>query len=299
MDTPRSPSAVGTFLVTVLVVAGVVGLIFIVRAPTADPPEAATVPIASVQNVVFDVSAFEEVCHSYVDGVGLVDYAGLKASPARLDAFLKQVEGISPHTNLAAFPGEAAALAYWLNAYNAWMLRAVLDAYPVDSVMDIGDDPGVFDAKGRICGGRDLSLNGIEHEIVRKEFLEPRVHFALNCASMGCPRLPAEAFTPARLDAQLEREARRFFDDPTHLDVDPEIKTVYLSSILDWYGEDFVRWLTEVKGIEEPSLLDYVKIYAPEELASQIGDDFSVEFLDYGWGLNDQAAEWAAERRGD
>ncbi|MGD8240938.1 MAG: DUF547 domain-containing protein, partial [Armatimonadota bacterium] len=198
---------------------------------------------------------------------------------------------------LATFDSEHKALAYWINAYNAWMLQAVTDAYPTASVKDISSDPDVFDTRGRICGGDDLSLNQIENEIVRREFLEPRAHFALNCASMGCPWLPREAFDPKRLDEQLDRETRRFFADPTHLTVDVETRTVGLTAILDWYQDDFLNWLREQKGIEDPAVLDYARLYAPEDVAGSIGDDFTVEYLDYDWRLNDTHAEWAAQRR--
>ncbi len=296
MQTPRSSFGLG--IVAAMVLVGVVALVYVVRAPTQTIPEHAAVPQADTTAVIFDVAPFDRVCEQFVNEVGLVDYAGLKADDGDLNAFLDQVQAVSPHSNLAAFPSETTAITYWINAYNAWMLRAVLDAYPVASVMDIGDDPGVFDAKGRICGGEDFSLNEIEHEIVRKEFLEPRAHFALNCASMGCPWLPSEAFDHRRLDAQLDREAFRFFADASHLRVDAAGETVYLSSILDWYGEDFTRWLKEVKQIDEPSILDYARIYAPADIADEIADDFEVKWPEYGWGLNDQAAAWASDRDG-
>lgn len=296
MQTPRSTFGIG--LVALMVLVGAAALVYVVRAPTQTLPEHATVPQADTEAVGFDVAPFDRVCKQYVNEVGLVDYAGLKANDADLKAFLDQVRAVSPHSNLATFPSETKAITYWINAYNAWMMRAVLDAYPVASVMDIGDDPGVFDAKGRICGGEDLSLNDIEHEILRKEFLEPRIHFALNCASMGCPWIPTEAFTPERLDEQLDRETHRFFAESSHLRIDVASETVYLTPLLDWYGEDFIRYLKEVKQIDEPSLLDYLRIYAPASSADEIADDFEIQWLEYGWGLNDQAAPWASERDG-
>ena len=136
-----------------------------------------------------------------------VDYSALASSQdwVRLVASL----GAANPTDLTS---QKEQLAFWINAYNAWMLRAVLDAYPVASVNDIPGDNGVFDAKGRICGGEDFSLNEIEHEIVRKEFLEPRAHFALNCASMSCPQLPTEAFVPERLGLRNGRTLRMRYE---------------------------------------------------------------------------------------
>ncbi len=300
METPRGPQYVGILLVALMMFAAVGALVYVVQAPTQQPPENLTIPYAVTELVAFDISPFEQVCRKYVDEVGMVDYSALHENSSDLKTFLKQVAEVSPHSNIAIFASKNEALAYWINAYNAWMIKAVLDAYPIDSVQDISQNSGVFEAKGRICGGENLSLNDIEHEIVRKEFaLEPRVHFVLNCASLGCPWLPQEAFTPQRLDQQLDREMLPFYRDPTHLRVDVEAKTVHLSAYFDWYGEDFLRWLREVKGFGNPTVLDYVRLTAPEDIANQIGDDFAVEFVEYDWRLNDQNAEWAHLRYDD
>jgi len=297
METPRRPIGVGLGMTVGMMVVALAALMFVFQAPTAAPPEHLVIPRASTAAVWFDMKPLDRLSERYVDEVGMVDYEGLKKDHKDLDAFLRQVAEISPNNNIATFSSEEEALAYWINAYNAWMMKAVIDAYPTESVNDIGEDPGVFDVEDKTCGGDDLSLNNIENDIVRTAFLEPRVHFALNCASMSCPWLPQEAFDPKRLDEQLEREARRFFADPSHLVVDVETKTVSLTAILDWYQEDFLRWLTEAKGIEDPSVLDYVRLYAPEDVANQIGDDFSVEYLEYDWRLNDRNAEWAELRK--
>jgi hypothetical protein len=172
------------------------------------------------------------------------------------------------------------------------MLKAVIEAYPIDSVQDISEDPGVFDAKGRICGGEDLTLNEIEHQIIRVDFLEPRAHFAVNCASMGCPWLPQEPFLPEGLDGQLDHETRRFFGAPSHLVIDSDSSTVWLSPIMEWYEEDFLIWLEEERGVADPSVLDYVKLYIPEGKASTIDDDFEIKWLEYDWALTDANAEW-------
>jgi hypothetical protein len=177
------------------------------------------------------------------------------------------------------------------------MMYAVVQAYPVESVNDISKEPDVFNAKGRVCGGEDLSLDAIETEIVRKEFLDPRVHFALNCASRSCPWLPQEVFRPEKLDQQLDREARRFLGHPTHVRVEAAARTVWLSQIFEWYGEDFLKWLKQVRGVQQPVMLDYVKLYVPASTAAQIKPGFAVKFLKYGWELNDQQAPWADERK--
>jgi len=296
MHTPRGSTTLGLLVVVVMIGAAGAALYHVLRSPTRPPPDALAVPLADTEPVPFEISALDRVCKQYVDEVGLVNYRGLAEDDADLEAFLDRVREVSPHSNLATFPSEQEALAYWINAYNAWMLRAVLDAYPVSSVKDIPGDPGVFDAGTRLCGGEALSLNHIEHEIVRGEFADPRAHFALNCASMSCPWLPREAFDPERLDEQLARETFRFFAAESHLQVDLQSRVVRLSPILVWYQEDFLGWLRDVKQIGAPELLDYVRIYAPADVANKIGDDFEVQWLEYDWRLNDQSAAWARER---
>ena len=294
METPRGPTYIGLGIVAVLIVAGVAGLIHVLGAPTAAPPEHLVAPRASTEVVAYDVTPYERVCKAYVDEYGMVDYAGLEDDPGDLQAYLDQLVAVSPHSHIATFTTREQAIAYWINAYNAWMQKAVIDAHPTESVMDI---EGVFEAKGRVCGGEDLSLGDIENGILRANFLEPRGHFALNCASIGCPWLPQEAFVPERLDEQLDRETRRFMEDASHLTVDEATRTVYLSQIFKWYQKDFLTWLTEEEGLADPTVLDYVKLYAPEGVAAQIGDDFAVEYLDYDWRLNDQNAKWGDLRR--
>lgn len=297
METPPEPRHIAYAMLAVLSTCGVAGLAFILRAPTDGPSPAMRVPHASTAEVDFRLEPFDQVCRTYVDEVGLVDYARLGPRDEALNAFLDQVAAVSPHSNIAVFNTEQEALAYWINAYNAWMMRAALDAYPIDSVMEVGKKKGaLFEEQTRVCGGEELSLNQIEHEIVRNEFLEPRAHFALNCASGGCPWLPQEAFDPGRLEEQLDRETRRFFAEESHLRVEAEARTVYLSAILNWYGDDFLRWLREVRGVERPVVLDFVKLYAPPEVADALEHDFRVEYQQYDWGLNDVAGPVAATR---
>lgn len=297
MQTPRQPLYIGMVLTGLLVLVGLGGLVWVMAAKTEPTPEALRVPQAAVEKVAFDVAPFDRVCRQFVNEVGLVDYEALKASPADLEAFLQQVRQISPHSNLAAFTTKEQALAYWLNAYNAWMMHAVVQAYPIKSVNDIDGALNVFNAKGRVCGGEDLSLDAIENAIVRQEFVEPRVHFALNCASMGCPWLPQEAFQADRLDQQLDREARRFFLDPMHFRIDTDGKTARLSQILNWYAADFLKWLVQVKHLQKPTIMDFVRLYAPPAELAKLKAHFQIKYQEYDWRLIDQKAAWAGSRK--
>lgn len=291
--TRSGPSTFGiaTMVVMLLVAAG--GLAWVAMAPTEEPPEHLVIPTAETEPVEFSHEAMDRVCAQFTDEMGMIDYAAMKDSPEDLVTYLSQVKAVSPHSNFATFPSEDEALAYWINAYNAWMMKAVIDNYPVDSVNDI--EPAVFNDEFAVCGGEEMSLNFIENEIIRVEFAEPRIHFAVNCASLGCPWLPQEAFFPDRLDEQLERETYRFFAAKSHLKVDPEENVVHLSPILEWYTEDFLEWLRHDRGIEDPTLLDYVRIYAPED-EPEITDEMQIRWQIYGWQLNDANAEWTELR---
>ncbi len=203
MATPRGRVKPGGVIVVVLMVAGILGLAYVVESPTFVRPEPVTPTFA--EDASIDYAPFARVCVQYVDSYGLVDYAALKAAPDDLLAFLEQVAEISPRNHPEAFRTEREALAYWLNAHNAYMLKTVLDAYPVKSVQDIPAEPDVHSATVCVCGGEELSLDDIEYGIIGTEFPDPRVQFALSCATMGCPWLPTEAFVPVRLEEQLDR----------------------------------------------------------------------------------------------
>ncbi|MGM0493299.1 MAG: DUF547 domain-containing protein [Armatimonadota bacterium] len=288
--TQSGPSTFGVAALVVLLLVAAGGLAWVAMAPTEEPPAHLVVPTAETEPVEFDYAPMDRVSRHFADEMGMVDYAALRDDPEDLLAFLSQLQAVSPHSNFATFPSEDEALAYWINAYNGWMMKVILDEYPIESVKDI--EPPVFNDQFAVCGGEEMSLNFIENQIIRKEFAEPRIHFAVNCASMGCPWLPQEAFFPERLDEQLERETWRFFAAESHLKVDPDAGVVYLSPILDWYTEDFLEWLEEERGIEEPTVLDYVRIYAPDG-TPEITDDMEIRWQKYDWRLNDSNAEWA------
>lgn len=167
-----------------------------------------------------------------VDEKGRVDYQAIARDS--LNEFVAMVGKFGPTRTPELFPTEEHRLAYWINAYNAIVIHQVLERWPIESV---GDAKASFFYWTRyVVDGKQRSLYSIENEIVRKRFKEPRVHFALNCASASCPRLPGEPFLPKTLDSQLARETTRFLAE--HVEVDGD--TVYLSKIFEWYAEDFL-----------------------------------------------------------
>jgi hypothetical protein len=215
-----------------------------------------------------------------------VDYAGLKARPDDLNAYVALLGRISPVSHPDHFPARVDSLAYWINAYNAFVLKGVVDHYPVKSVRDIKALFGFFSRTGFTAGGRTCTLNDIEHETLRKVFQDPRIHAAINCASVGCPRLPQRAFWPQGLDARLEEEIRFFIREPRNVRIDRTEPALHLSEIFKWYAEDF----TGSRGVKEARITDCLMPYLPEEDRTflKAHPDLKIRYIDYDWALNDQ-----------
>ena len=248
----------------------------------------------------FSHADFAAFLARHVDDEGRVDYVAASADRADLDRYLAAVAVASPDRTPERFPTEDARLAYWINAYNASVISVVLAHYPIESVQDVRAPlvlrwllprgAGFFGFERLTFGGATTSLYYLEHRVIRKRFAEPRVHFALNCASRGCPRLPPTPFTAEGLSEELERETREFFAETRNARFDPEARTLHLSSILDWFEGDFMRWLETEHPTRTPSLLEYVRLHAPSALRDQLAgcDDCAVAFVPYDWSLNDR-----------
>ena len=214
------------------------------------------------------------------DRVNRFAYAGLGPADGRaLDGYI---------AGLAATPVSALARpeqrAYWINLYNALTVQVVLDHYPVASIHDIAISPGLFaigpwDKKLIEVEGVAVSLNDIEHRILRPIWRDPRVHYALNCASIGCPDLQATAFTAANAEALLEAAARAYVNHPRGARV--EDGTLTVSSIYAWFREDF--------GDTEAGVIAHLKRYAGPELAKALETVTDIEDYEYDWVLNDAA----------
>lgn len=246
----------------------------------------------------FSYKKYAEVLAAHVDDKGLVNYEYLLKNPIKLNQFYAQVAAISPDSHPSLFPSDFDKLAYWINAYNATVLKGVIVYYPIDSVEDVQapailfffpSKSGFFFFQRFTYGGKETNLYYLENSVIRGRFKEPRIHFALNCASRSCPKLPKTPFTGDNLENQLDRETRKFINDPDRVRYDAATNTLYLSSIFKWYEDDFVEWLDKSKAEKKSSLLDYVLLYlSPKE--SQVIEEkrtsLKVEFLPYDWGLN-------------
>lgn len=232
---------------------------------------------------------FDSVLKERVDDEGLVDYATLQEDRDRFDRYIALLGAYSPQSHPDLFPSDSVKLAYWINAYNAFTMAGVLAHYPVQSVTKIRPAFAFFRAIKFIAGGRELALDNIEHGIVRPEFREPRVHFALNCASMSCPKLPRHAFHPAKLDAELADACKQFVAEDRNVLVNPDERTLTLSMVFKWYEGDFLDWLTREKALENPVITDYVKLCAHgEKLRFLKRGDYRIDYFPYDWTLNDR-----------
>ncbi|MEE9166699.1 MAG: DUF547 domain-containing protein, partial [Candidatus Neomarinimicrobiota bacterium] len=203
------------------------------------------------QDVAFD--AFDSVLETYVDSTGRVDYTSLRRGPSQLGKFLRFVKEVSPENRPDLFMNEDEKKAYWINVYNALVIKAVVDHPGIAGVGEITWGKGIFWRRKFQAGGRKMTLYHIEHRILRNRFRDPRIHFAISCASNSCPPLGNRMVTGADLDAQLEERTARFIRNESDVRVDHGRKEVRLSRIFKWYRKDFTA--------NGESLLEYVVRY--------------------------------------
>jgi hypothetical protein len=219
----------------------------------------------------FPHEALNGVLAKYVNDHGRVDYKSLRGDRIDLERYIIAITKTSPHQDPSAFPTPQDKLAYWINGYNAYVLYAVTEHPTMHSVND--DAKTFFYFTKYKFGNEEWSLYTLENDVVRKEFKEPRIHFALNCASGGCPELPAEAFMPDKLEDQLTREATKFCANDKKVRVNGE--EVEVSQIFEWYEDDF-----KASGGPVP----FCKKYGRTDLQ----DGAKIAFIPYDWSLNAQ-----------
>ena len=227
---------------------------------------------------------FTEILSEYVQN-GNVNYEEL-CNDERLKEYVNKLSQTDP----ASIESGDAKLAFWINAYNANTLKVVCDHYPVESIKDLNSagvlsnvlNKSIFDKEFIEINGTQMSLNHIENEIIRKQFDDPRIHFALVCAAVSCPPLRAEAYDGENLGEQLDEQARVFFSQKDKNYFEVEEKMAHISKILDWYGSDF--------GNSDKEKLLYISHFLPEEIAAAIKsnpEEWEIQYTDYNWDLND------------
>ena len=235
-----------------------------------------------------DHSGWQEILDGYLrtddSGINRVDYAALKDSAensAKLSEYLEHLQGLDPRLY-----SRQEQKAYWINFYNALTVKVVVDAYPVDSIREISDSMlavgGLIpigpwgDVRANVAG-LDLTLDDIEHGILRPIYRDNRIHYAVNCASLGCPNLLPTAFTADNVESLLDTGAREYINHPRGVDfVDEDF--IVISSIYDWWVYDF--------GGSEEGVMEHLVHYADEELADSLGGFTGAVDYDYDWALN-------------
>lgn len=250
----------------------------------------------------FSYDDYGAVLAAFVDTQGLVDYHALKANRQRLDAFAAALGTLSPeaYSNWR----QKDQIAFWINAYNALTLEAIIDHYPIRASLlksaifpknSIRQIPGVWTELRFEVVGKEVTLDHIEHQILRQQFNEPRIHMALVCAGKGCPPLRNEPYVGDRLDEQLANQTKMFLARPDKFRIDGSKGRVYLSPILDWFGGDFVRaYGGEEKPKagrtkEEKAVLSFIAAHLEARDHDYLATaDYKVVYLDYDWSLNEQ-----------
>jgi hypothetical protein len=227
------------------------------------------------------------------DGIAYADYKawhGTKADRAMLDGYIGWLTAQKPSAM-----ARNAAFAYWANLYNALTLKVILDNYPVKSIRDIASTgtslfdfkaySGPWRTKRATVEGKELSLDEIEHEILRPQFKDARVHYAVNCASVGCPNLMARPWAADTLDADLDAAARAYVNHPRGVSVAAD-GSVTVSSIYNWFQADF--------GGSEAGVLDHLRKYAGPELKQKLEGKTGYDSDAYDWSLNEVKASKTA-----
>ncbi len=223
----------------------------------------------------FSHELFDQVLQEHVDKRGRVNYTKLKAHPEKFEAYL----------DLLAFanPEELSyneRLTFWINAYNALVIKGVVNHYPITSVRKVKLFNGFFSRLKFQTAGKIYTLDQIEHGIIRTEFADPRVHFVLVCASSSCPPLWNRAYAAETLEERLETATLNFIRNPEQVRIDRSKRRVYVSKIFKWYEDDFEVGYDDVA--------DFLADYLPPEDAEYLeSTDVKLRYLDYDWTLND------------
>lgn len=218
---------------------------------------------------------YTQILQKYVNSKGLVNYKGLKSDKAEFEQYLNLLSATPPSDKWTNNEKKA----YWINAYNAFTLKLIIDNYPVKSIKDIGPYIQIpfintpWQKEFFKIGGQDMKLDRIEHDILRKQFNDPRIHFTLVCASRSCPPLRNEAYEASILDQQLNDQGRIFLADKFKNIITPH--ELEISKIFSWFKGDFTK---------NGSLIDFLNKFSPVK----IDKDADIDHLSYNWNLNEQ-----------
>jgi Protein of unknown function, DUF547 len=242
---------------------------------------------------------YAAVLKEYV-AAGRVNYAGLQKNRGRIDEVVKDFSSVKPeeYNNWS----REQQVAYWINTYNGWFLQIVIDHYPIHETRLIGfmfpknsvqRISGVWDKILLESPVGKVSLNDIEHKILRAQFKEPRIHFAIVCASVGCPKLRSQPYVAASLDRELDNAAAVFISDPSKVKLEPQVQKIELSSIFKWFARDFAGFAGDdwkhLYSLEKAGPLAFISRYLPPSDSAYLKQrSVDVGYLSYDWTLNEQ-----------
>lgn len=210
-----------------------------------------------------DHNLLNRLLEKYVSASGQVNYKGLQSEIKSLDAYLADLKANPVQESWS----RNEKMAFWINAYNAFTIKLILNNFPLQSIMKLHEGKP-WDVKWIEIGLKTYSLNEIEHEVLRPQFNDARIHFAVNCAAVSCPPLLNKAWTASNLESNFEKQAKAFINNPTHNKIKPS--SIEVSKIFEWYGSDF------------GNLIEYLNKYSQ----TTINQDATINFIEYDWALN-------------
>lgn len=251
----------------------------------------------------FSNEPYARVLKEFVDAEGMVNYRSLKAGRADLDSYIHSLGILSP--NAYEKWREPDKIAFWCNAYNAITLKYIIDNYPIQSggwisgfrfpANSIRQIDGVWDTKTTSVMGKPMTLDSIEHEVLRVKFDEPRIHMAIVCASIGCPFLRSEPFEGDKLEKQLADQTKIFVNSAIRFRIDRPANVVYISPIFKWFGGDFVSKYGGASGFSgltgvEQAVINFISRHTSDTDTIYLEQgDYDIAYLDYDWSLNEQS----------
>ena len=209
-----------------------------------------------------DHSAWDKLLQSYVSDDGVVDYQGLKSNQSTLNSYILMLKGQKTDNW-----NKKESMAFWINTYNAFTIKMILDNFPVSSIKDL-ENGNPWDKKWIEIGSEVYSLNNIEHDILRKKYPDARIHFVVNCAAKSCPPLPNMAATAVNLETLLEGATKKFVNNDAFNSLSAD--RVSISKIFDWYATDF------------SDIVGFINQYA----SISVSPEADIQYADYNWELN-------------
>lgn len=213
---------------------------------------------------------WNHLLQKHVNEKGWVDYNGFAKDEPQLDTYLEYLNKTTPSSSWSANKTKA----FWINAYNAYTIKTILDHYPLKSITDIKqNDKNAWEIPFAKIGGQTYTLNHIEHEILRKNYNDPRIHVGVNCASISCPALPNKAFTEKNIEELLTKKMKAFVNDSTRNQI--TAKKIKLSQIFNWFKDDF---------IQQSDLITFINQYSQINIKSSA----TIGYIEYNWNLNKQ-----------